>query len=133
MSTIPTRIQRSRKAGSSTPANTKYCGRPGKWGNPFRVVQTVKNPNRFVVFVIVARGGLRALCQGVKDQHGPGVFSTKQDAQQHAAFLFGKLMDVAPGQYPVHELSRYKHLSCWCALDAPCHVDEIIKKINNEQ
>ena len=133
MSTIPTRIQRSRAKGSTTPANTKYCGRPGKWGNPFVAIQTTKNPSRFVVFVIVPRGGFRELCQGIKDQHGAGVFNTKQEAQAHAALLFGCLMDVAPGQYPVHELAQYTHLSCWCAIDSPCHMDEIINRIKNQQ
>jgi len=131
MSTIPTRIQRSRAKGSTTPANTKYCGRPGKWGNPFVAIQTTKNPSRFVVFVIVPRGGFRELCQGIKDQHGAGVFDTKQEAQQHAAFLFGKLMDAAPGQYPLHELAGFKHLSCWCKEGEACHVDEILKRLNH--
>ena len=32
---LPSRIQRSRRKGSRQPPNTKYCGRPTKWGNPF--------------------------------------------------------------------------------------------------
>ncbi len=130
---VPTRIQRLRSAGWKQPPSTKYCGRPGKWGNPFRAVQTVKNPDRYVVFVIVARGGLRALCQGVKDKHGPGVFGTKQEAQAHAAFLFGKLMDAAPGKYPIHELAGFKYISCWCKEGEACHVDEIIKRIQSSK
>ena len=31
------RIQRSRERGSRQPVNTKYCGRPTDWGNPFRI------------------------------------------------------------------------------------------------
>ena len=31
------RIQRSRERGSRQPANTKYCGRPTEWGNPFPI------------------------------------------------------------------------------------------------
>ena len=34
-STLPTRIQRTRRKGSRQPPNTQYCGRPTKWGNPF--------------------------------------------------------------------------------------------------
>jgi len=139
MSTVPARIQRSRAKGATTPPSTKYCGRPGKWGNPFVAIQTTKNPSRFVVFVIVPRGGFRELCQSIKDKcwqvrrFGKEAFDTKQEAQAHAAFLFGKLMDAAPGQYPVHELKQYAHLSCWCAIDSPCHVDEIINRIKNQQ
>ena len=31
------RIQRSREKGSRQPPNTKYCGRPSEWANPFRI------------------------------------------------------------------------------------------------
>ena len=31
------RIQRSRERGSRQPPNTKYCGRPSEWANPFRI------------------------------------------------------------------------------------------------
>ena len=31
------RIQRSRERGSRQPVNTKYCGRPTEWGNPFPI------------------------------------------------------------------------------------------------
>lgn len=122
---MPTRIQRSRAGGYKQPANTHYCGRPGKWGNPFVCVETT---NRFVVFVIT-HPAFRGFCQSIKDQHGTGVFDTKQKAQAHAVFLFGKLMDQRPELYPVQELAGYEHLSCWCALDAPCHVDEILRRI----
>ena len=31
------RVQRSRERGSRQPANTRYCGRPTEWGNPFPI------------------------------------------------------------------------------------------------
>ena len=34
---MPKRIQRSRAKGSRQPPNTRYCGRPSKWGNPFPI------------------------------------------------------------------------------------------------
>ena len=34
---LTTRIQRSRERGSRQPVNTKYCGRPTEWGNPFPI------------------------------------------------------------------------------------------------
>ena len=34
---MPERIQRSRAKGSRQPPNTRYCGRPTKWGNPFPI------------------------------------------------------------------------------------------------
>ena len=34
---VVSRIQRSRERGSRQPANTKYCGRPAEWANPFPI------------------------------------------------------------------------------------------------
>lgn len=34
---MPVRIQRKRTKGWRMPENTVYVGRPGKWGNPFKV------------------------------------------------------------------------------------------------
>ena len=31
------RVQRKRTKGWRMPANAKYCGRPTKWGNPFKI------------------------------------------------------------------------------------------------
>ena len=35
LDTQPRRIQKKRKKGWRTPANTRYVGRPTRWGNPF--------------------------------------------------------------------------------------------------
>ena len=34
---VPERIQRSRAKGNRQSPNTRYCGRPTKWGNPFPI------------------------------------------------------------------------------------------------
>ena len=34
---VPERIQRRRSKGSRQPPNTRYCGRPTRWGNPFPI------------------------------------------------------------------------------------------------
>ena len=34
---MPKRIQRKRSKGWKMPENTKYVGRPSKWGNPYKV------------------------------------------------------------------------------------------------
>ena len=127
---LPTRIQRSRNAGSTTPANTKYCGRPGKWGNPF--VVNKHNSNYYRVWVNVKNyidPEIKRVCFNLALLKGTPGFETKKDAQAHAAFLFGCLMNEFPKYYRVVELAQYTHLSCWCALEAPCHVDEIIERM----
>ena len=34
---IPKRVQRQRRKGWRQPDNTKYCGRPSEWANPFLI------------------------------------------------------------------------------------------------
>lgn len=126
----PTRIQRSRVKGATTPANTKYCGRPCKWGNPFVVNQHSANYWRVAMNVSKEEVTLSELCTYLLTSSGPAGFKTKAEAQAHAANLFGKLIDLYPARYWAQDLDKYAHLSCWCALDAPCHVDEIIKRID---
>lgn len=123
----PTRIQRSRKAGSTTLPGTKYCGRPGRWGNPFAVNRHDANYWRVSVRRDCRRE-IKTYCVEMLLLEKAG-FKTKHEAQAHATKLFSKLLAAAPQYYPVQELAGYAHLSCWCALDEPCHVDEIIKKM----
>lgn len=126
---VPTRIQRSRKAGSTTPEGTKYCGRPGRWGNPFVVNRHDANYYRVAVN---AKSGVAFLVR-MLTAAGPAGFKTKAEAQAHAVMLFGCLLREAPWAYPVQELAGYEYLSCWCKAGEPCHVDEIIKAIKKQQ
>lgn len=132
MTAIPTRIQRSRAKGATTPPSTKYCGRPGRWGNPFVVKK--HNANYYRVWVDV-KGyidpGFKRVCFELYISAGGGGFKTKREAQAHAAFLFGCLMNEFPNRYRVVELSKYTHLSCWCKVGEPCHVDEILKRLTH--
>lgn len=130
---VPTRIQRLRKAGSTTPPDTKYCGRPGKWGNPFSVHQISHQVWRVTVNVPDKEPMKKTLCVQILIKNGRSFFADKKQAQEHAAMLFACLLREAPLAYQVQELVGYKHLSCWCALDAPCHVEKIIEEIKNQQ
>lgn len=78
-------------------------------------------------------GLLMYKCIDVLETSGPAGFSTKLAAQAHATYLFSRLLDLCPERYDVSELAGYAHLSCFCALDEPCHVDEIIKKLHKKQ
>ena len=127
MSTIPTRIQRSRAKGATTPPSAKYCGRPGKWGNPF-VVNKIE-ANYYRVAIITVDWVLQMAAVAVFLDSGSAGFDTKEAATMHAVKCFGVLMARMPERYPVDELRQYTHLSCWCKLGEPCHVDEIIKRI----
>ena len=47
---VPKRIQRSRAKGSRQPPNTRYCGRPTKWGNPFPIGEQYTRSESLEVF-----------------------------------------------------------------------------------
>ena len=133
---IPTRIQRSRAKGAKQPPNTKYCGRPSGWGNPF-VIHYVDSVRRWCI-----------------EFDGKYVTrrDTKREAQQEAVRLFGLWFDPSVAEkgsdlYKFREtyswdgftraillttnagLKRCEHLSCWCKLSDPCHVDVIITRL----
>ncbi len=130
---VPTRVQRSRAKGATTPPSTKYCGRGknSKWGNPFSVRKT--DAKHYRVVANTPDWVLQFAAVAVLLDSGPAGFDTKEAATRHAVKCFGVLMARMPERYPVDELRQYAHLSCWCVIDSPCHVDEIIKRIKNQQ
>ena len=101
----PIRIQRSRQHKQISPNGLpiKYVGRPTEWGNPFRVGEL-----------------------------SPHNFKVKMDAdhcvQVYEQFLEGikelRLLDEF-----LKPLKGY-NLSCWCKIGEPCHVDVLLKLLN---
>lgn len=108
---MPKRIQRKRTKGWKMPPNTVYVGRPGKWGNPWRI------------------GTYR--CEG----HGFDYIQERVDDAVTAARFFRHMVEM-PGDraYPSNEMIvrnlRGKNLACWCALDQPCHADVLLELAN---
>lgn len=104
----PIRIQRRRTKGWRTPDNTIYCGRPGEYGN------------RYVV--------------GKKIEHVDGTTSLVRD-RFHAVRLHREWLDWQMDQFKTmraglqHDLGG-RNLSCWCSLDGPCHVDNLLRVAN---
>ena len=137
---IPLRLQRSRAQKQPAPANglpVKYVGRPGVWGNPFKVVgdmiyinaahrRTIAQP-----WVYLCMGGLedclrffRAVATGVMDS-------------KDFALLDGSIDDILFwleqfSQLDLDEL-RNKNLSCWCKQGVPCHADVLLEIANEPE
>ena len=110
---IPVRIQRSRKHKQVSPNGLSivYCGRPGRWGNPFKV----KGENSYWVIWVVVNESDELMA----------TFTKKEDAIDYAILSFeqySKGIDFS-------EL-KGKNLSCWCPLNSKCHVDIILKFAN---
>lgn len=101
----PVRIQRKRIKGWKMPPNTRYVGRPTKWGNPC-LARGHAGRTAYKIWVDLTRSG--------KWSPGDG------------------MLGAAP--FPVDDLGelRGKNLACWCPLDAPCHVDVLLPLANPE-
>lgn len=106
MSALPTRIQLSRTAGGRMPAGAVKVDRTTRWGNPFH-------------------------------HHGDGA---PMDAAL-AVRLFERLITeqgawamrgVVSTADDVRRELRGRTLACWCALDAPCHAEVLLRLANQE-
>ena len=94
------RIKLSRAKGHATPPNTKYVGRPTIYGNPHKI----------------GEGGV------IDAKSAVGLYRADLEAMQKNNLpKFEVLMQGLVG---------YGNISCWCALDKPCHADVLIEFYN---
>jgi hypothetical protein len=109
---MPERIQLSRPKGWRLPPNTVKVSRPGKWGNEFRIGDTVQ------------RFSTENICETI----------TVTDAAVAVA-LYRERMELALKQHPatmrpaLDEL-RGRNLACWCKPGQPCHADVLLEMAN---
>lgn len=98
---MPKRIQRKRTKGWKMPANTVYVGRPGKYGNTFKI--------------------------GDKDL----IEDRPMDAADCVRYFEWSLAYAAPEMIVEWKRElQGKDLACWCPLDQPCHADVLLKLAN---
>ena len=107
--TTPRRIRLSRAKGWRLPEGAVNCSRPGPLGNPFKVGRDGTREECVRLY--------RTLLSGLV-VFGPGATTDEQvDALNY-------LVDH-------REELRGRDLSCWCALDGPCHAEVILKAVNS--
>lgn len=126
------RIQRKRKSGWRKPENTVNVTRPGKWGNPLKLV------------------GDQIFIHAVHRRKDPWVFLCMGDIEKMLRIfecIAGGVM--LPGEYGfkldmmadlLHWTRHFKsldwselkgkNLMCFCSLDKPCHADVLLKIAN---
>lgn len=97
----PKRIQRKRSKGWKMPPNTVYVGRPGPFGNLWKI--------------------------GVRSHLIGGVITTRAEAVRCYRELGNNTEDRKAF---VRERLRGKNLACWCPLDQPCHADVLLEIAN---
>jgi len=100
---IPTRVQRSRKAGSRQPEGTRYCGRGSIYGNEIKIGNGISREDAIDKF--------ERILQSLISLNGWKWFCS----------------------YYLDDLFGYKHLSCFCGLDKRCHVDIWIKYLKRRE
>lgn len=123
---MPIRIQRKRTKGWKMPENTFYVGRPGKFGNPLKLVGDM--------IYIDASWRRSILGKWVYFQQG-----TIDDVVNYYELLLtgewlGDNEDMKYWNIKLHELNlqslKGKDLSCFCSLGKPCHADVLLKIAN---
>lgn len=112
----PQRVQLSREAGWRMPPNTIKCDRTTRWGNPYRVGEPVDMKQVRRWGWVFSPGGKLIVCKDAKE----------------AANRFGLCLafDEAIFTFLREQLGGH-NLACWCALDAPCHVDHVLRIANS--
>lgn len=118
------RVQRKRVKGYKTPENTKYVGRPTKFGNPFRLtkdgyVQAYStNRNVFDKWIMWSING---------------GFEQKDIVELYEIWIKGNLQKEHPylPTPPKLDELKGKNLSCFCSLNVPCHVDILLEQLRS--
>jgi hypothetical protein len=105
------RIQRKRVKGWRMPPNTVSITRPGKWGNPYRVVETN------------TKGCWNVIYYGDGIEYMVGMALPKEMAVKMAIQEFRH--SVGDGM-DLEELNG-KDLACFCKEGEPCHGDVLIE------
>jgi hypothetical protein len=112
----PHRVQLRRTKGWRMPPNTVSVARPGKFGNPFRIL----GEDGFAL--IVDAGGRSHNIDDPADQA-----TNWHNVHAQAVALFReRATDALPDLSPL----RGKNLACWCPLDQPCHADVLLELAN---
>jgi len=117
------RIQRKRTKGWKMPVNSKYVGRPTKWGNPFKL----SSDGRILYYNSINR----TWCCWSES----GGYEVKDVVELYGQWLDGKLHKDCPNlpTPPKIEELKGKDLACFCSLSSPCHVDAILERIGNDK
>lgn len=122
----PQRIQRKRVKGWRKPEGAICVTRPGRWGNPFKVVPAGTEPGLF------SRRRER-----VWTVEGPGTFfqgtGTSEWAAAYAVRLYRRwLLGSMKRVEDLIPLLRGHDLCCYCPLDQPCHADVLLELANGD-
>ena len=109
------------------------CTRPGRYGNPYRVVQNERGTYVVMLGAVVTDdgtgswGGTGSWWTPFPERDEAQVREhTKKLANASAIISFANRVMCDWPDAMFHDLAKFDYLSCFCPLDRPCHVDAII-------
>ncbi len=103
----PRRIQRKRTKGWRKPAGAISVCRPGKWGNPFKILAP-------------------AACE-LAAMIGDPFYA---DSAEDAVAKYSEWIQTQPKLLRHLVELRGHDLMCFCAEDSPCHADVLLRLAN---
>lgn len=125
MTIRPVRLQLSRRKGFDLQAHSRAvndlpavnCARPSNFGNPFTIAAAIDigfaNKETAQAFVV----------ECFRDWLGPSQSDRNwwqgEESDRRRSAILSRLGDL-----------RGKNLACFCAIDAPCHVDTYLELAN---
>lgn len=135
---MPDRIRLSRAKGWRMPEGAVKVDRATIWGNPWRVGKPgvamlprepgtgwemealVAAPIDAALAAACYSGWLDGRLEWLPDNlNGRGVRLYRERMKLRRAHILSRLPEL-----------RGRPLACWCALDAPCHADVLLEKVN---
>jgi len=144
MKNKPTRIQRNRRTIQQSPNSLPviYVGRPGKWGNPFKLengkIYVQNRPPRSPAARIIKPKYLY-ICDGDMDvllRIYKSVLTGRMQSGEYNIIVENlKLMLPWVDYYSAMKVTELanKNLSCWCHPGAPCHADILLDLANSKK
>ena len=115
---MPKRIQMSRqRPWRAENPDAVIVARPSKWGNRFKVGDSLMPPRL-------------GQCPSVVIDQRLAVELFGAHVEQFAR-EFGEYTHRSTGDHDLNEL-KGRDLACWCPLDQPCHADVLIELANGD-
>lgn len=114
------RVQRKRVKGWRMPENTKYVGRPTKFGNPFKL-----SPDGYILYYKLGKIVGSPWCYWSSE----GGYELKDIIELYKKWINRELLNFSLPTPPSIEELKGLNLACFCSIDSGCHVDYLIEKL----
>lgn len=108
---MPKRIQRKRSKGWKMPFNAVYVGRPGYFGNPFKIGQKISG-------------------RDLGNNFGEIILDSTEKVLLAYRFWLDNSMKGAAIKKEAPSLLGGRDLACWCKEGEPCHANILLELAN---